>query len=172
MQLIKRPEGDLHFDIDEFKFPEDERAALHDVHFTLKRGETLGIVGKTGSGKTTILKLLLREFEGYKGKIIYGGNPISQYKQQRLRESIGYVPQDHFLFSTTLSENIAFTNPRIATEKIYEAARLAHIHDDILGFTEGYGTIVGERGVSLIRWSKTTYFHCACADHGTGIIDF
>ncbi|MBE1553866.1 ABC transporter ATP-binding protein [Sporosarcina limicola] len=149
-----KPEGDLHFDIDEFKFPGDDRAALHSVHFTLKRGETMGIVGKTGSGKTAILKLLLREFEGYKGSIIYGGKPINQYKQQRLRESIGYVPQDHFLFSTTLAENIAFTNPKIAVEKIHEAAALAHIHEDISGFTEGYDTIVGERGVSLSGGQK------------------
>ena len=152
--IDSRPEGDLYFDIDEFKFPGDERPALHNVHFTLERGETMGIVGKTGSGKTAILKLLLREFEGYTGSVVYGGNPINQYKQQRLRESIGYVPQDHFLFSTTLAENIAFTNPNIATENIYEAARLAHIHDDILGFTEGYETIVGERGVSLSGGQK------------------
>lgn len=152
--IDNRPEGDLYFDIDEFKFPDDERPALHNVHFALRRGETMGIVGKTGSGKTAILKLLLREFEGYKGSIVYGGNPINQYKQQRLRESIGYVPQDHFLFSTTLAENIAFTNPKITTENIYEAARLAHIHDDILGFTEGYDTVVGERGVSLSGGQK------------------
>lgn len=152
--IDSRPEGDLYFNIDEFKFPDDERPALHNVHFTIQRGETMGIVGKTGSGKTAILKLLLREFEGYAGSIVYGGNPINQYKQQRLRESIGYVPQDHFLFSTTLAENIAFTNPKIATENIYEAARLAHIHDDILGFTEGYETVVGERGVSLSGGQK------------------
>lgn len=152
--IDRRPEGDLHFDIDEFKFPDDESPALHDVHFTLKRGETLGIVGKTGSGKTAILKLLLREFEGYKGSIVYGGHPINQYKQQRLRESIGYVPQDHFLFSTTIAENIAFTNPKLDREEIYEAARLAHIHDDITGFAEGYETVVGERGVSLSGGQK------------------
>lgn len=152
--IDEKPEGDLHFAIDAFTFPGDERPALHNVHFTLKRGETLGIVGKTGSGKTAILKLLLREFENYQGNIVYGGKPINQYKQQRLRESIGYVPQDHFLFSTTLSENIAFTNPNIAAEKIYHAARLAHIHDDILAFTEGYATVVGERGVSLSGGQK------------------
>ncbi|MFS0687855.1 ABC transporter transmembrane domain-containing protein [Sporosarcina sp. 179-K 8C2 HS] len=152
--IDRRPEGDLFFDIEEFKFPDDESPALYDVHFTLKRGETLGIVGKTGSGKTAILKLLLREFEGYKGSIVYGGHPINQYKQQRLRESIGYVPQDHFLFSTTIAENIAFTNPKIDRERIYEAARLAHIHDDITGFEEGYETVVGERGVSLSGGQK------------------
>ncbi|MDW0111546.1 ABC transporter transmembrane domain-containing protein [Sporosarcina saromensis] len=152
--IDERPEGNLHFNIEEFTFPDDKSPALRNVHFTLNRGETLGIVGKTGSGKTAILKLLLREFEGYKGKIIYGGKPINQYKQQRLRESIGYVPQDHFLFSTTIAENIAFTNPKIDREKIYDAARLAHIHDDILGFAQGYETIVGERGVSLSGGQK------------------
>jgi len=149
-----KPEGDLYFDVEEFKFPDDGRAALRNVHFTLKRGETIGIVGKTGSGKTAILKLLLREFEGYKGTILYGDIPINEYKQQCLREAIGYVPQDHFLFSTTIAENIAFINPKIATEKIHEAAALAHIHEDILGFSEGYRTIVGERGVSLSGGQK------------------
>lgn len=152
--IDRKAEGDLIFSVDEFKFPEDERVALHNVHFTLKRGETLGIVGKTGSGKTTILKLLLREFEGYSGQITYGGESISNYKRQRLRESIGYVPQDHFLFSTTISENIAFTDTSASEEKIFEVAILAHIHEDILGFTEGYGTIVGERGVSLSGGQK------------------
>lgn len=147
--IDERPKGDLTFHIEAFTFPGDQTPALKDVHFTLKQGETLGIVGRTGSGKTAILKLLLREFEGYKGKIIYGGQPIHHYKQQRLRQSIGYVPQDHFLFSTTIAENIAFTNPKIAREKIYEAAKLAQIHEDILRLTEGYETIVGERGVSL-----------------------
>ncbi|MHA6259573.1 ABC transporter transmembrane domain-containing protein [Sporosarcina sp. CAU 1771] len=152
--IDKKAEGDLEFMVDEFKFPDDERAALKNVHFTLKRGETLGIVGKTGSGKTTILKLLLREFEGYRGEITYGGIPISDYKRKRLRESIGYVPQDHFLFSTTIYENIAFTNTSINQEKVFESAKLAHIHEDILGFTEGYKTIVGERGVSLSGGQK------------------
>lgn len=147
--IDRRPQGDLQFAIDSFTFPGDETAALKNVHFTLQKGETLGIVGRTGSGKTAILKLLLREFEGYTGKILYGGEPIHYYKQQRLRESIGYVPQDHFLFSTTIAENIAFTNPTIKRESVYEAAKLAQIHEDILRLTEGYETIVGERGVSL-----------------------
>ncbi|MGN7410305.1 MULTISPECIES: ABC transporter ATP-binding protein [unclassified Sporosarcina] len=152
--IDERPRGDLSVDIEAFTFPGDPKPALSDVHFTLRQGETLGIVGKTGSGKTAILKLLLREFDDYDGVISYGGHSIHQYKQQRLRESIGYVPQDHFLFSTTLAENIAFTNPTVPTEEIHNAARLAHIHDDIEGFAEGYRTIVGERGVSLSGGQK------------------
>ncbi len=149
-----KPEGDLLFQLDEFKFPGDDRVALHNIHFTLRKGETLGIVGKTGSGKTAILKLLMREFEGYKGKIVYGDHSIDDYKKQSLREAIGYVPQDHFLFSTTVAGNIAFANAGASMEKIYEAARLANIHEDILQFTHGYNTIVGERGVSLSGGQK------------------
>ncbi|WP_313892320.1 ABC transporter transmembrane domain-containing protein [Psychrobacillus sp.] len=152
--LDQKPEGHLQFNVEEFKFPEDDRVALHDVHFTLNRGETLGIVGKTGSGKTVILKLLLREFEGYKGKIEYGEHAIDTYKKKRLREAIGYVPQDHFLFSTTVGGNIAFANANATMEQIYDAAKLAYIHEDILQFTDGYNTVVGERGVSLSGGQK------------------
>lgn len=152
--LDQKPEGDIQFDIDEFKFPGDERAAIHDVHFTLKRGETLGIVGKTGSGKTAILKLLMREFEGYTGQIVYGNHSIDAYKKRSLREAIGYVPQDHFLFSTTVAGNIAFANAGASMEEVYEAAKLAFIHEDILQFTDGYSTVVGERGVSLSGGQK------------------
>lgn len=149
-----KPVGNIEFKIDSFTYPNADQPTLTNVHFDLKRGETLGIVGKTGAGKTTILKLLLREFEGYQGEIRYDGEPIQAYKQKRLLESIGYVPQDHFLFSTSIAENIAFTNPAIGQEKVEEAARFAHIHDDILTLTEGYETVVGERGVSLSGGQK------------------
>ena len=152
--LDVKAQGDLEVNIREFKFPDDERAALHNVQFTLKRGETLGIVGKTGSGKTAILKLLLREFEGYDGVITYGGHPINEYKKERLRSAIGYVPQDHFLFSTTVAGNIAFANTSASVEEVHDAAKLAHIHEDILKFTNSYETIVGERGVSLSGGQK------------------
>ena len=149
-----KPEGNIHFQIEEFKFPGDDRAALQHVDFTLNRGETLGIVGKTGSGKTAILKLLMREFEGYTGKIVYGDYAIDMYKKRSLREAIGYVPQDHFLFSTTVAGNIAFANAGATMEAVEQAAKLAYIHEDILQFTNGYNTVVGERGVSLSGGQK------------------
>ncbi|WP_040286481.1 ABC transporter ATP-binding protein [Sporosarcina koreensis] len=152
--ISERPKGDLVFNIDSFTFPGDPKPALQDVRFALDQGETLGIVGKTGSGKTAILKLLLREFDGFEGEIRFGGHSIQHYKQQFLRESIGYVPQDHFLFSTTIAENIAFTNPTVSMDDIRAAARLAHIDEDIQGFAEGYRTVVGERGVSLSGGQK------------------
>lgn len=152
--LDVKPEGDIHFSIREFKFPDEQSCALHNVHFELKRGQTLGIVGKTGSGKTAILKLLLREFEGFDGVITFGDHSIDDYKKIRLREAIGYVPQDHFLFSTTVYENIAFVDPTVNKDTVVNFAKLAHIHDDILRFSEGYDTIVGERGVSLSGGQK------------------
>ena len=137
-----------------FTYPDEKTPTLKNISFPLNRGETLGIVGKTGAGKTTFLKLLIREFENTNGVITFGGKPIQEYKHEKLREAIGYVPQDHFLFSATVGENIAFTNPYASHEEIYEAAKLACIHDDILQFTDGYETVVGERGVSLSGGQK------------------
>jgi ATP-binding cassette, subfamily B, multidrug efflux pump len=148
------PYGDIHYKIDEFTYPGEVRPILKDVFISLASGETLGIVGKTGSGKTTLLKLLIREFEGYKGDILFGGEKLAKYKLESLREAIGYVPQDHFLFSATVAENIAFTNPSATEKEVQRAAKLANIHEDILQFTDGYQTIVGERGVSLSGGQK------------------
>jgi ATP-binding cassette, subfamily B, multidrug efflux pump len=148
------PTGDITYDLREFTYPNETTPVLKNIHFTLKRGETLGIVGKTGAGKTTLLKLLIREFDQYDGKIIFGGHEISDYSLQALRSSIGYVPQDHFLFSATVKENIAFACPNASDEDIIKAAEIANIHEDICQFTDGYETIVGERGVSLSGGQK------------------
>ena len=148
------PSGDIQYEITSFTYPDETVARLKDIFFRLSRGETLGIVGKTGAGKTTLLKLLIREFENYQGNIMFGGKPIQDYQIKNLRKAIGYVPQDHFLFSATVAENIAFTNPEAEQSKIEQAAKLASIHDDILDFTDGYQTIVGERGVSLSGGQK------------------
>lgn len=148
------PSGDIEFNVKNFTFPGDEQPSLKDVQFTLKRGETLGIVGKTGAGKTAILKLILREFEGYEGAIQFGQYNIEDYEKIKLREAIGYVPQDHFLFSASLFSNIAFANPDASVDEVRAAARLAAIDHDIMDFSEGYKTIVGERGVSLSGGQK------------------
>ncbi|MBO0962908.1 ATP-binding cassette domain-containing protein [Neobacillus sp. MM2021_6] len=148
------PNGDIQYRIDDFTYPGEKRPTLREVAYTLNKGKTLGIVGKTGSGKTTLLKLLIREFEGYNGDILFGEKKLQDYKLDNLREAIGYVPQDHFLFSATVAENIAFTDPSASIKKIEEAGKLAHIHDDILQFTAGYQTVVGERGVSLSGGQK------------------
>lgn len=148
------PSGDVQYGIEQFSYPNEEKTVLSEVHFTLKKGQTLGIVGKTGAGKTTLLKLLIREFEGYNGQIKIGGLPIQQYKMNDFRKAFGYVPQDHFLFSATIRENIAFAKPAATQQEIELAASLADIHQDILSFSDGYDTIVGERGVSLSGGQK------------------
>ncbi|MBM7586988.1 ATP-binding cassette subfamily B protein [Bacillus pakistanensis] len=152
--LDSMPIGDIVFNIDHFTYPNEVKPVLKDIHFTLEKGDTLGIVGKTGAGKTSLLKVFLREFKGYEGEVSFGGYSIKEYKMERLREAMGYVPQDHFLFSATIAENIGFANPLVKSEDMEQAAKLAHIHSDILEFTNGYETVVGERGVSLSGGQK------------------
>jgi len=152
--LETAPTGDITYKIESFSYPNEEVSVLKNIYFTLGKGKTLGIVGKTGSGKTTMLKLLIREFEGYKGNILIGGVPIQDFKMDALRKAFGYVPQDHFLFSATIKENIAFAKADATMEEIINAAKLANIHDDIVSFTDGYDTVVGERGVSLSGGQK------------------
>ncbi|MFD2972218.1 ABC transporter transmembrane domain-containing protein [Peribacillus deserti] len=149
-----KAEGAIQFNVMEFTYPNEDSPVLKNIHFTLLPGQTLGVVGKTGSGKTTLLKLLIREFDGYTGEIIFGGHNIEEYTLEGLRRSIGYVPQDHFLFSATVADNIAFADPEVSYSDIMEAAKSAYIHKDILQFTDGYETVVGERGVSLSGGQK------------------
>ncbi|MFL2094797.1 ABC transporter ATP-binding protein [Marinilactibacillus psychrotolerans] len=152
---IEEPvKGDLKFEIKTFSYPDDEVMTLHDIHFSLRAGHTLGIVGKTGAGKTTILKLLLREYDRYKGNIQYGSHDIRDYTLDALLKQIGYVPQDNYLFSTTIRDNIRFADPSLSQEEVEAAARLADIHNDILNLSDGYDTQVGERGVSLSGGQK------------------
>lgn len=150
------PAGDVIYHISSYSYPEQQIAALRDIRFSLPEGRTLGIVGRTGSGKTTLLRLLLREFDlgSENGDIMIGGTSIYDVKLEALRAAIGYVPQDHFLFSATIAENIAFGKPDASLEEIQAAARAACIHDDIAQFPDGYGTMVGERGVTLSGGQK------------------
>lgn len=147
------PQGDISFQLKKFSYASGS-TILQDIDFTLKQGQTLGIVGKTGSGKTTLCKLLLREFDLNKGDITLDDHDICDYHLNALRAAIGYVPQDHFLFSATIAENIAFAKAKAAFSEIKEAAELASIHKDISQFKYGYETVVGERGVTLSGGQK------------------
>ncbi|TVP92570.1 ABC transporter ATP-binding protein [Alkalibacterium sp.] len=146
--------GELNYAVDSFRYPDDNTEALNSIHFKLEAGGTLGIVGKTGAGKTTILKLLLREYDDYKGKIEYGRYDIRDYTLDALLKHVGYVPQDNYLFSNTIRENIRFADPSLSQEAVEAAAKLADIHADIVDLPEGYDTEVGERGVSLSGGQK------------------
>lgn len=144
------PSGDIQIDVERFYYPDDETTdILKDIHITLNQGNTLGLVGMTGSSKTSLIRLLLRDYDSYEGKITINDIDIKEYDIECLHQSIGYVPQDQFLFSATIAENIAFGKADATREEIIEVAKIANIHDDIEGFELGYETIVGERGVSL-----------------------
>ncbi|NMP21286.1 ATP-binding cassette domain-containing protein [Sulfobacillus sp. DSM 109850] len=148
------PVGDIRFDVPAFYYPETDRPALTDIHLEIPRGTTLGIVGRTGSGKTTLIRLLLREFDLSQGDISIGGRSIYAYRLHALRQALAYAPQDDFLFSLSIRDNIAFQDPEADFDRVVEVARIADVHEDILRFPEGYDTIVGERGVTLSGGQK------------------
>lgn len=148
-----QPIGDIKYKIRRFSYTDGD-VVLKDLSIFLKKGETLGIVGRTGSGKTTVVKLLMRQYDVNEGDISFAGRSIKEYSIDALRKSIGYVPQDHFLFSATIADNIAFSKPEATLSEIIAAAKLASIHDDIVALPEGYETIVGERGVTLSGGQK------------------
>lgn len=146
--------GELNVAITQFSYPKEEAPVLEHIKFAINEGDTLGIVGKTGAGKTTIIKLLMREYDHYQGEIKFGGRSIKDYTLDALLGSIGYVPQDHFLFSMTILDNIRFSNPKRSAEEVEKAASLAYINKEIKELPEGYQTMVGERGVSLSGGQK------------------
>ncbi|MBO0473429.1 ATP-binding cassette domain-containing protein [Enterococcus ureasiticus] len=146
--------GQLSMEIAQFTYPKDDNATLEQIKFTVGVGETLGIVGKTGAGKTTILKLLMREYDHYQGRVTFGGHDIKDYSLDALMNSMGYVPQDHFLFSMTVRDNIRFANPDFTEAEVEQAAEMAFINNEIKAFPKGYETLVGERGVSLSGGQK------------------
>ncbi|MEX1588186.1 ABC transporter ATP-binding protein [Enterococcus sp. C39] len=147
-------QGTISMKIDSFSYPKEEAVALENIQFSLQEGETLGIVGKTGAGKTTILKLLMREYDQYQGTISFGKHDIKNYTLDALMGAMGYVPQDHFLFSMTVRDNICFAKPDLEQAAVEKAAALAFINQEIKAFPEGYDTMVGERGVSLSGGQK------------------
>ena len=144
--------GRLDFAIDRFAFEDED--TLRDIHFTLDKGQTLGLVGPTGSGKTALVKLLLREHDVNQGAIYLNGHDIRDYRLSDLRSLIGYVPQDQFLFASSILDNVRFGNPDFSIDKVEEATKLAQVYDDIKDMPEGFETIIGEKGVSLSGGQK------------------
>lgn len=144
--------GRLDYAIDRFAFEDEE--TLRDIHFSLEKGQTLGLVGQTGSGKTALIKLLLREYDVDQGAIYLNGHDIRDYRLADLRSLMGYVPQDQFLFASSIIENICFGNPDLPFSAVEEATQLAQVYQDIQGMPEGFDTVIGEKGVSLSGGQK------------------
>ncbi|MTE27761.1 ABC transporter ATP-binding protein [Winogradskyella ouciana] len=146
--------GDIEFKNVSFVYPDTNIEALKNVSFKLNSGETLAILGKTGSGKSTILDLIGRLYDIDHGQVLVDDKIISELNLHSLRESIGYVPQDAFLFSDTIKNNIKFGKEDATDEEVIEAAQNARVHKNIIGFNKGYETILGERGITLSGGQK------------------
>ena len=142
-------QGDVQFENLAFRFRPGQPQVLKDVNLEVPSGTFVGVVGQSGSGKSTLMKLLPRLYEPEEGRILIDGYDIGKVELYSLRRQIGIVPQDPLLFSGTVSENIALTNPEASSEEIVQAARLANAHDFIMDLPSGYSTSVGERGAAL-----------------------
>ena len=146
--------GDIEFRNLNFRYPDGERDVLSDVSFKIKAGENVGIVGKTGSGKTTVVDLILRTYNVPKGSLFVDGRDVTEVAIKDIRRAIAYVPQDNFLFSDTIENNIAFATDGGDFEAVVNAAKLSDVDSNIVEFTEGYKTVLGERGVTVSGGQK------------------
>ena len=145
--------GDVEFRNLSFRY-ESGPEILHDISLHIPAGSSLAIVGPTGSGKSTLVSLIPRLFDAPAGEVLIDGRPIREYPLADLRAAIGFVPQETFLFSTTLQDNIAFGRPNASYDEVLEAAQTAHIGKEILEFPQGFSTVVGERGLTLSGGQK------------------
>lgn len=148
--------GDIEFRSVSFTYPENQITALKNISFRLKQGQVLGITGPVGSGKSSILHLLTRQYDSSSGGVYVDGKDIKEHNLSLLRRNCGVVPQEVFLFSDTIANNIAFGYHGTTADPalVEEAARKAGVYDNIMGFAEGFGTMVGERGVTLSGGQK------------------
>ena len=152
--LTELNRGELHFKVQSFTYPDGDQPVLKNVHFELTPGKTLGIVGRVGAGKSTIIKLILRRFDDYQGLITIDGHDIHDYSLDTLLSNIGYVPQNSFLFSTSVKNNIRFSDYSSNDALVRQAAQEGVIDEDIQHLSQGYQTLVGERGISLSGGQK------------------
>ena len=150
---LKNVKGSIEFKNLTFRYPDGEFDALQNVSFSIEAGENVGLVGKTGSGKTTLVDLILRTYNVPDGTVFIDGRDVNKVSIRSVRENCAYVPQDNFLFSDTIENNIAFGVTR-QSDAVIGAAKLADIHSNIQEFSQGYGTVLGERGVTVSGGQK------------------
>ncbi|MDC7223191.1 MAG: ATP-binding cassette domain-containing protein, partial [Spirochaetales bacterium] len=137
-----------------YTYPDGEAPVLHNIDLTITKGMTVGILGPTGCGKTTLIKLLPRLLESDRGKITFGGRELHRIELEELRSAFSLVPQANFLFSDTIRNNIAFGKPDAAQDEVERVARISTIDRDMDNFPKGYDTLVGEKGVALSGGQK------------------
>lgn len=146
--------GDIEFRHLTFRYPDGDRDILKDVSFTIRAGENVGIIGRTGSGKSTLADLLLHTYNLPDGTVFLDGQDINTLPIRAVRRDTAYVPQENFLFSDTIENNIAFASDTDDHADVVRAAKLADVHENITGFAEGYRTVLGERGVTVSGGQK------------------
>ena len=151
---LQNVRGEITFRNLTFRYPEGEFDVLEDINFTIKAGERIGLVGKTGSGKTTLVDLLLRTYNVPDGCIFLDGQDVNRLTIQSVRDNCAYVPQDNFLFSDTIENNIALGVETASSQAVQKAAALSDVHENITGFQKGYDTVLGERGVTISGGQK------------------
>lgn len=154
-QNIKKPiKGDIVFEDVDFIYPDTHIHGLKQISFEIKHGETLAVIGNTGSGKSTIANLLPRMYDVTSGRILIDGVDVRDYNIESLRSQIGYVPQDVFLFSDSIRNNIGFGLPSITEEQMIQSTKDADVYENIIRFSEGFETKLGERGITLSGGQK------------------
>ncbi|QWC00515.1 ABC transporter ATP-binding protein/permease [Mycoplasmatota bacterium] len=152
----EKPEikGSIKFEHVSFKFDDGQSDQIIDIDFNVNKGETVAIIGKTGSGKSTLINLLVRLLDYQKGHILIDGVEVKDIEKHHLRKNIGFILQEPFLFSRSVEENIKIADKNTPQDRVTTVAKIAQVHDDIVNFEEGYNTLVGERGVTLSGGQK------------------
>ena len=146
--------GDIKFENVTYKYEETNIKALNNLSFEIKKGQSLGILGGVGTGKSTIAELIVRNFDPTIGKVFIDGKNLKKHNLDLIRKNVGYVPQSTFLFSDTILNNIKFGNPESSFEKIIKYAKISNVHDDIMKFGEQYNSVLGERGINISGGQK------------------
>ncbi|MBU8682593.1 ABC transporter ATP-binding protein [Bacillus haynesii] len=168
-----RLNGDVVFSDVSLQYTEENAEALHGVSFQAERGKTVGLIGATGSGKSSIIQLLSRFYEPTSGRITIDGKPLEHYSLKMLRSNIGVVPQESFLFSSTIRSNISYGKPDASMDEIVESAKRAQAHDFIMELPNQYDTMLGERGLGLSGGQKQriAIARAICLNPGILILD-